>query len=207
MVMRLDLGDSHKKRFAWIARVKKFQRHVCDAVRAIALEIDAVVVFIKYIAVVAVRGEFQYVGGAPEAGIASAQLARDRGDGVIDGRRLFKLTIAGQMPFSDIGRLITSLLDVVRQRFDALGKHDIVAETAGFRRISAGLKQSAAGPAYWLRGKGVVKFDALPGQFIQAGGDIQRLAEAAACIPTLLIGEIKKNIVGHNVKPPFVRPL
>ena len=87
--MRLDLGDSHKKRFAWIARVKKFQRHVCDAVRAVALEIDAVVVFIKYIAVVAVRGEFQYVGGAPEAGIASAQLARDRGDGVIDGRRLF----------------------------------------------------------------------------------------------------------------------
>ena len=31
LVMRLDLGDGHKKRFAWIARVKEFQRHVCDA--------------------------------------------------------------------------------------------------------------------------------------------------------------------------------
>ena len=70
LVVGLDLGDGHEEGLLPRIAVQKFQGHVVDAVRPVALEIHPLAVLVKDKAVVAVGGELQHVGGAPEAGVA-----------------------------------------------------------------------------------------------------------------------------------------
>ena len=153
---------------------------------------------VKDKAVVAVGGELQHIGGAPEAGVAPPQLPGDGGDGVVDGGGLFQLPVAGQVPLADVGGLIARLLDVAAQGLHPGGQHDVVPEAARLGGPLARLEQGPAGAAHRLGGEGVVKLHPLPGQGVQIGRDIQGLAEAAAGIPALLVGEIKNNVVGHG---------
>ena len=54
LMVRLDVGNRHKERLLPVILVKEFQRQIRDAVRAVALEVDAVVVFVKHIPIIAV---------------------------------------------------------------------------------------------------------------------------------------------------------
>ena len=177
------------------------QSQVVDAVGPVALELYLVVVLVEDEAVIAVGGELQHVGGAPVAGIAAPQLPGDGGDSVVYHRGLFQLPVAGQVPLADIGGLIARLLYVLAQGLHVGGQHDIVAEAPRLRGIAAGLEQGPAGAAHRLGGEGVVELHALRGQLIQVGGDVQRLAEAAAGVPALLVGEVKYDIVRHVIPP------
>ena len=75
--------------------VQIVQGKLIDAVRPVALEINAVVVFIENVAVVAVGGELQHIRSTPVTGIATAQLQRDSSDGVVNGGLFFQLTVRG----------------------------------------------------------------------------------------------------------------
>ena len=198
LVMGLDLGNGHKEGLFPVVGVEELQGQIGDAVGAVALEINAVVVFVKYEPVIAVGGELQHVGGPPKARVAAPQLPGNGGDGVVDGGRLLQFAVAGQVPLADIGGLIARIFDVVGQRLDIAGQHDVVAEAARLSGIFAGLEQGAAGAAHRLGGKRVVKLYALLGQLVQIGGDIQRLTETAAGVPALLVGEIEYDVIGHS---------
>ena len=140
LVVWFDLGDRHEKRLFSVILIKELKRQVCDAVRSVTLKINPVIVLIKHISVISMGGEFQYISRPPESGISTAELLRHSGDRVIDGRRFFKLTVACEMPFSDVSCLVTSFFDIIRESFYVLRKHDIVAETACFCRILSGLE-------------------------------------------------------------------
>ena len=197
LVVGLDLGDGHEEGFFAVILVEELQGQVVDAVGPVALEVDAPVVFVKDEAVVAVRGELQHIGGAPEAGVAPPQLAGDGGDGVVDGGGLLQLPVAGQVPLADVGGLIARLLNIVAQGLYPGGQHDVVAEAAGLGGPLARLEQGPAGAAHRLGGKGVVKLDPLPGQPVQVGRDVQGLAEAATGVPALLVGKVENDVVGR----------
>ena len=156
------------------------QRELVDAVSTVALKIDAVVVLVEHIAVVAVGGKFQHIGCTPVAGVAAAQLLRNRGDRVIDRRLLLQLAVAGQMPFADIGGLIARLLDIAAQRFHVGRQHHVVAEAARLGGVFARLEQRAAGTAHRLRGKRPFKLHTFARQLVKARRDIQLLAVTAA---------------------------
>ena len=203
LVVGLDLGNGHEEGLCLVAHIQEFQGHVVDAVRPVALEIDAPVVFVKDIAVVAVGGELQHVRDPPVAGVAAPQLPGHGGHGVVHGVVAVHVAVAGQMPLAHIRRLVAGLLQIVRQRFDVGGQHDVVAEAAGVGGVTAGLEQRAAGAAHRLGREGVVELHALPGQPVQIRSDVQRLAEAAAGIPALLIGEIKNDVVCHGITTPY----
>ena len=93
LMVRLDLRHRHKEGLFAGVLVEVVQRKLVDAVGAVALEVNAVIVLIEHIAVVAVGGEFQHVRSAPVAGIAAAQFQRDRRDGVVDGRLFLQLAV------------------------------------------------------------------------------------------------------------------
>ena len=135
LMMRFNLGNRHEKWFFPVILIKELKSQICDAVRTIALKIDLVIVLIKHISIISVGGEFQHIGRPPESGISAAEFLRHSG-----GRRFFKLTVACEMPFSDVSCLVTGFLDIIRERFYVLRKHDIVAETACFCRILSGLE-------------------------------------------------------------------
>ena len=194
LMMRLDVGNRHKERLLPVVLVKEFQRQIRDTVRAVALEVDAVVVFVKHIPVVAVGRKFQHVAGAPEAGVSAAQLLRNRGDRVIDRRLLLQLAVAGQMPFADIGGLIARLLDIAAQRLHVGGQHHVVAEAARLGGVFARLEQRAAGAAHRLRGKRPFKLHTFARQLVKARRDIQLLAVTTAGIGALLIRKVKDDI-------------
>ena len=103
------------------------------------------------------------------------------------------------MPLAHIGGLIARLFEIVRQRFYIGRQHDVVAKAAGVGGVAAGLEQGAAGAAHRLGGKGVGKLHSLFGQAVQVRGDIERLAKAAAGVPSLLVSEIKDDVVPHGV--------
>ena len=204
LMVRLDLRHRHKEGLFAGVLVEVVQRKLVDAVGAVALEVDAVIVFIEHIAVVAVGGKFQHVRSAPVAGIAAAQLQRDRRDGVVDGRLFLQLAVRGQMPLADVGRLIPGILfHVLAQCLDLGGQHQVVAEAAGLGGGFAGLEQGAAGSAHRLGRKGIVKLHALRCQLVQIGRDVQRLTEAAAGVPALLVTEIKNDVICHGFFPFF----
>ena len=140
LMMRFNLGNRHEKWFFPVILIKELKSQICDAVWTIALKIDLVIVLIKHISIISVGGEFQHIGRPPESGISAAEFLRHSGDRVIDGRRFFKLTVACYMPFSDVICLVTGFLDIIRESFYVLRKHDIVAETACFCRILSGLE-------------------------------------------------------------------
>ena len=194
LMMRLDVGNRHEERLLAVVLIEEIKRQIGDAVRTIALEVHAVVVLVEHIAVVAVGGELQHVAGAPEAGVAAAQLLRDRGDGVVDRRLLLQLAVAGQMPLADVGGFVAGFLDVAAQGLHIRREHHVVAEAAGLGGILARLEQRAAGAAHRLRGERPLKLHALRGHLVKARGDIQLLTVAAAGIGALLIGEIEDNI-------------
>ena len=203
LVVGLDLRDGHEEGLVSCVAVQIVQGKLIDAVRPVALEVNAVVVFIENVAVVAVRGEFQYIRRPPIAGVAPTELLGHGGDGVVDGGLLFQLSVRGQMPFADVGGFVVGiLLHVAAQGLHIRGKHDIVAEAAGFRGVFAGLEQGPAGTADRLGGEGVVKADTFGGQGVQVGGDVQGLAVAAAGVPALLVAEIKNQIISHVRFPP-----
>ena len=191
LVVGLDLGDGHEKGLFAVVPVEKLQRQVGDAVGPVAFEVDAVVVFVKHVPVVAVGGKLQHIGGPPEAGVASPQLPGHSGNGVVDGGGLLQLAVAGQVPLADIGGLIARLLDVVGQGLYSGGEHDVVAEAARLGGILAGLEQGPAGTAHRLGREGVVKLHPFSRQTVQVGGNIQGLAEAAAGIPALLVRKVE----------------
>ena len=111
-----------------------------------SLEIDAVVVLIKHIAIVAVGGELQHIRSTPVTGIATAQLQRNSVM-VWSTVGFFPARRPRQMPLSDVGRLITGILfHVLAQRLDLGGQHQVVAEAAGLGGVFTGLEQGAAGP-------------------------------------------------------------
>ena len=198
LVVGLNLGDGHEEGLLFVVGLEESQGQVVDAVRPVALEVHPVVILVKHEAVVAVGGELQHVRRPPIAGVATPQLLGDGGDGVVDDGRFFQLAVAGQVPLADISGLIARLLDIAAQGLDMGGEHEVVAEAARLGGPFAGLEQGAAGAAHRLGGEGVVKFDALPGQLVQIGGDIQGLAEAAAGIPALLVGKVKDDVIGHK---------
>ena len=117
-MMRLNLGNGHKEGFFPIIAVQKFQSHIINTVRPVALKVNTPVIFVKNIAVIAVGGKLQHVCGPPESGVAPAQLSRNGADRVIDCRRLIHLPVAGQMPFADIGGFISRLPEIVGQGLD-----------------------------------------------------------------------------------------
>ena len=166
LVVGLDLRDGHKEGLFPVIGIKEAQGQIVDAVRPVALEVHPVVVLVEHEAVVPVGGELQHVRRPPVSGIPSPQLLGDGCDGVVDGGRLFQLTITGQVPFSDIGGLVARLLDVAAQGLDVGREHDVVAETARLGGPLARLEQGAAGTAHRLGGKGVVELDPVPGQRI-----------------------------------------
>ena len=67
----------------------------------------------------------------------------------------------------------------------------------------SGLEQGAAGSAHRLGRKGIVKLHALRCQLVQIGRDVQRLTEAAAGVPALLVTEIKNDVISHGFFPFF----
>ena len=143
-------------------------------------------------------GELQHVSGTPEAGVTTAQLLRDGGDGVVDGGLLLQLTVGSQVPLADVGSFVTGiLLHVLTQGLNALGQHHIVAEAAGLGGVLTGLEQSAAGTADGLGSESILKLHALSSQLVQVGGNVQGLAVAAAGVPALLVGEIEDNVISH----------
>ena len=192
------MGNRHKKRFLRIPFLKEIQRKVGNAVRPVTLKIYSVIIFIKHISVIAMRGKFQHVRRPPESRISPSQLPGNGCDRVINRRRLLQFSIAGKVPLPDISRFITGLLNIIRQRLNSRGQHNIIAEASCFRRILSRLEKRAARPANWLRGKGIFKFYPLLCQTVQIGSDIQRLPIASASIRPLLIRKIKYNIISHK---------
>ena len=199
LMVRLDLRHGHEEGLFAGILVKIVQRKLVNAVGTVALEIDAVVVLIKHIAIVAVGGELQHIRSTPVTGIATAQLQRNSGDGVVNGGLFLQLTVRSQMPLADVGRLVAGILfHVLAQRLDVGGQHQIIAEATGLGGIFAGLEQSTAGAAHRLRRKGIVKLHTLCRQLVQIRRDIQWLAEAAAGVPALLVTEIENDIICHG---------
>ena len=200
LMVRLDLRHGHEEwLFAGIL-VKIVQRKLVNAVGTVALEIDAVVVLIKHIAIVAVGGELQHIRSTPVTGIATAQLQRNSGDGVVNGGLFLQLTVRSQMPLADIGRLVAGILfHVLAERLDVGGQHQIIAEATGLGGVFSGLEQGAARAAHRLGRESIVKFYALLCQLVQIGCDVERLAEAAAGIPALLVTEVENNVICHGL--------
>ena len=149
-------------------------------------------------------GELQHIRSTPVTGIATAQLQRNSGDGMVNGGLFLQLTVRSQMPLADVGRLVAGILfHVLAQRLDLGGQHQVVAEAAGLGGVFAGLEQGAAGSAHRLGRKGIVKLHALRCQLVQIGRDVQRLTEAAAGVPALLVTEIKNDVISHGFFPFF----
>ncbi len=193
------MGNRHKKRFLRISFLKEIQRKVGNAVRPIPLKIYSVIILIKHISVIAMRGKFQHIRRTPESRISPSQLPGNRCDRMIDRRRFLQFPIAGKVPLPDISRFITGLLDIIRQRLNSRGQHNIIAEASCFRRILSRLEKRAARPANRLRRKSIFKFYPLLCQTVQIGGNIQRLPITSASIRPLLIRKIKYYIISHKL--------
>ena len=200
LMVRLDLGHSHEEGLFAGVLVEVVQRELVDAVSTVALKVDAVVVLVEHITVVAVGGEFQHIGCTPVAGIAAAQLQRNGCNGMVNSRLLFQLAVRGQMPLANIGRLIAGIFfHILAQSLDIRGQHQIIAEAACLSGVFSGLEQGAAGAAHRLGRESIVKFYALLCQLVQIGRDVQRLAEAAAGVPALLVTEVENNVICHGL--------
>ena len=158
------------------------------------MEINAVVVFVEYIAVVAVRRVFQNVRRAPEAGIAAAIIERNCARHIIGDRIFRKRLFARQMPFAGVCGFIARFLEVIREGFDIARQHDVVFEASDFRGVFAGLEQRAAGAAHRLRRESPFKARAFLGERVQIRGDRQLLTVASARVRALLIGKEEQNI-------------
>ena len=86
LVMGFDLGNGHKEGLLTGILIQIFQCEIIDAVSAVALEVDAVVVLIEHIAVITVGSKLQNVSCSPEAGIAAPQFLGNRGPGMYNPR-------------------------------------------------------------------------------------------------------------------------
>ena len=200
LMVRLNLGYGHEEGLFAGVLVEVVQRELVDTVSTVALKIDAVVVLVEHIAVVAVGGKFQHIGCTPVAGVAAAQLQRNGCNGMVNGRLLFQLAIRGQMPLTDIGSFVAGIFfHILAQSLDIRGQHQVIAETACLSGVFSGLEQGAARAAHRLGRESIVKFYALLCQLVQIGCDVERLAEAAAGIPALLVTEVENNVICHGL--------
>ena len=141
LMVRLNLGYGHEEGLFAGVLVEVVQRELVDAVSTVALKIDAVVVLVEHIAVVAVGGKFQHIGCTPVAGVAAAQLQRNGCNGMVNGRLLFQLAIRGQMPLADIGSFVAGIFfHILAQSLDIRGQHQVIAETACLSGVFSGLE-------------------------------------------------------------------
>ncbi len=118
LVMRLNLGNSHKKRPVSIITVQKLQRKIINAVGPVALKINALIILIKHIAVIAMRGKLQHIGCTPESGVASPKIPWNGGDCMVSCGRSIYFPVTGQMPLADISGFIAGIFHIAGQRPD-----------------------------------------------------------------------------------------
>ena len=86
-------------------------------------------------------GELQHIRSTPVTGIATAQLQRNSGDGMVNGGLFLQLTVRSQMPLADVGRLVAGILfHVLAQRLDVGRQHQVIAETACLSGVFSGLE-------------------------------------------------------------------
>jgi hypothetical protein len=100
------------------------------------------------------------------------------------------------MPFADISRFISGLIEILRHRLDRLRQRHPVPVAAALRRIHARLQTGARRSADRLAGVGVLKLDALLRKLHQIGRHL--LVDG---IPALLVAEIKDDIRSHTAPP------
>ena len=180
LMMRLKLRDKHKERLVVRLLLDVFDGVIVYRVGSVALEVKAFAVAVKYIAVVAVRGEFKHVGGSPIVIAAPALLG---------GRLSFKvvLLIGGKVPFADIRCVIARLAQIICERFAVCRQGNIVAVAACLRCVYAALQAGAHRPADGLAGEGILKHRAFLGYGVEIRRNGQPLTVAARGIRPLLI--------------------
>ena len=178
--------------------MQKINGEIVDAIGPIAHKWDTLVICVVHIAVIAVAGELQHIGGHPVIPVSAPALLGYGARFVIYTRGM----IGGKMPFPHVGRSIARLVEALRQRFHAAERQraavDLAAHLGGVTsRLQAGTRRTA----HRLAGKRIFIPRPVRRQCVQIRRYPQRLPVTAQRIPALLIGKIKNNIRSAHICP------